>query len=218
MADNIATRVILEELTRQGVHLDLLILQHADMRGQWRRVKRKLASGGLAATIARIKDAVLLSRQTAASAIPEAQYKPGTILRTTNLNSDECVRMIGKRKIDLLLSCTDTFLRSKLFSAPRIATLNAHPGWVPGYRGLGALIRQLDEGYKPAVSVHAIDHGVDTGPLLLRREFEFSALADSKTRDVAVHKIQAQCFAEVLNRFKRKVRPGVLTRSSSRAT
>ena len=50
----------------------------------------------------------------------------------------------------VLITATDAILKRSIFSAARIATLNGHPGWLPGYRGLGATWYQMERGLPPA--------------------------------------------------------------------
>lgn len=203
MADNMATHIVLAELDKQGIKIGLLILQQPDFRGQWRRLKRKIAAGGPLAASKRIVQSLFLRRQIADPGAGTVDFRKYDVLYTADSNSEQCVSEIRRKKIDLLLACTDTMLKRRLFSAPRIATLNAHPGWVPGYRGLGAMVHQFGNGFGPAITVHVIDEGVDTGPVLLRKEFDIEKLVAADSEDTILHSWQALCFAEVVKRVEK---------------
>jgi phosphoribosylglycinamide formyltransferase-1 len=59
-----------------------------------------------------------------------------------------------------------------LQSFPR-AVINVHPSLLPAFPGLAAIEQALDYGVKVfGVTVHFVDAGVDTGPVILQRAVE----------------------------------------------
>ncbi|MBP8128395.1 MAG: hypothetical protein KA184_02360 [Candidatus Hydrogenedentes bacterium] len=50
--------------------------------------------------------------------------------------------------------------------------LNIHSAWLPHIRGLNAAEWSLYHGMQPAATVHVMDRGIDTGPILARRLIE----------------------------------------------
>jgi phosphoribosylglycinamide formyltransferase-1 len=51
--------------------------------------------------------------------------------------------------------------------------INVHPALLPAFPGLGAVQQALDYGVKVfGVTVHFVDHGVDSGPVILQRAVE----------------------------------------------
>ena len=51
--------------------------------------------------------------------------------------------------------------------------VNVHPALLPAFPGLGAIEQALDHGVKVAgVTVHFVDEGVDSGPIVLQESFE----------------------------------------------
>lgn len=52
--------------------------------------------------------------------------------------------------------------------------LNIHSAWLPHIRGLNAAEWSLYYGMQPAATVHVMDRGIDTGPILARRLVEMS--------------------------------------------
>jgi phosphoribosylglycinamide formyltransferase-1 len=51
--------------------------------------------------------------------------------------------------------------------------INVHPALLPAFPGLGAIEQALDYGVKVfGVTVHFVDEGVDTGPVILQRAVE----------------------------------------------
>jgi phosphoribosylglycinamide formyltransferase-1 len=59
--------------------------------------------------------------------------------------------------------------------------INVHPALLPAFPGLRAVQQALDYGVKVfGVTVHFVDGGVDTGPVILQRAIE---LPDARTED-----------------------------------
>lgn len=174
MPDNEATQRLVASLTREsGLRIDFVVYWQPSSRYQWRRFVRKLRRDGPAAALGRIVFAVrarLGSRaeRTGESVAHRVHYVPSH-------NSPECERVLRDEGVDVLVLSTDAIIRSRILAIPRVATLNAHPGWIPRHRGVGSNLRHLERGEWPAVSVHAVDEGVDTGPLIVRERVEVDA-------------------------------------------
>jgi methionyl-tRNA formyltransferase len=199
MADNLSTRVILAEFARLECRPDVVFLQYPGPRGQWRRAVRKLRSSGPRATLQRILVAAR-SRFSASRADTIAWLC--TVYRVADPNSEETRRLIRREDLDLLLIVTDTLLGRGTFSIPRLGTLNAHPGWLPGYRGLGSIARMLRDGIAPAVSVHLVDEGVDTGPIVLREHGDSAMALEGTEGEIACYREQARLFARAVELFE----------------
>ena len=58
--------------------------------------------------------------------------------------------------------------------AVKLGVLNAHSGPLPFFRGMNSLEWTLLHGVCPEVTVHMIDTGIDTGPILYRIPIEIS--------------------------------------------
>jgi phosphoribosylglycinamide formyltransferase-1 len=57
--------------------------------------------------------------------------------------------------------------------------INVHPALLPAFPGLGAIEQALDYGAKvTGVTVHFVDEGVDTGPVILQRALEIGDTTD----------------------------------------
>ena len=175
MPDNLNTARLLEKFDRApDVSIDFVIYWRPNLRQQWKRMLRKLKTSGVRATVQRIVHALGRSRTSRADRAGECPLrKPTREYYVADHNSRECREIVKQEKADLLLLSTDAIIRSPILKAPRLGVLNAHPGWIPQFRGLACLCPQLEAGFKPSTSLHLADEGVDTGPLILRREFEF---------------------------------------------
>jgi len=91
---------------------------------------------------------------------------------TKNFNSPETVNLIRKLQPDLIISIAPQILKSEVIRIPRLGIINLHPALLPEYRGLGPYFWPLYNNEKKAgATVHFIDEGIDTGPILNKTEF-----------------------------------------------
>jgi folate-dependent phosphoribosylglycinamide formyltransferase PurN len=201
MADNAATREFIAFLGEAGVALDVVFLSSPGWRADLRRALRKLKNAGLSATAGRALYALrrrLEGRRREAGA---SVAVPGHVRvhRVGSYNDERTREILRSENLDLALCATDEILKRATFRIPRIGALNAHPGWLPQYRGLGSEIRMLRDGLMPAVSVHFVDEGIDTGPVLLRRVLDRFDPAEIES---GMRRAQARAFAEVIRNIE----------------
>lgn len=203
MADHRSARVIVAELARLGRPVDVVFLQDAGVHVRSRRVVHKLTAAGVAATLARA--ALALKRRlglAAASISADPIPCSATVHHVGEVNAEVTRRLIRGVQLDLLLVATDSMLGRGTFSIPRLGTLNAHPGWLPRYRGPGAAMCMLRDGMAPAISVHIVDEGVDTGPVLVREPVRPGIALDGTATDLARYREQARMFAKAIALFE----------------
>jgi len=77
---------------------------------------------------------------------------------------------------DLIVFTGGGLIRENILGIPHLGVLNCHSGWLPKYRGMDVIEwAVLEAGQrKPelGISLHFMDRGVDTGPILLRQKVE----------------------------------------------
>ena len=77
--------------------------------------------------------------------------------------------------------------------------VNVHPALLPAFPGLDAIGQALAAGANvTGVSVHFVDEGVDTGPVILQREVEVPADRDRGALELAIHTIEHQLYPEAI--------------------
>lgn len=117
------------------------------------------------------------SRYRFAVAICRDQNAPGSIARLKDWSPD------------VILFAGGNILRKPLLDVPRIGVLNAHLGLLPEGRGMSSPEWSLLNNVPVGITIHLIDEGIDTGPILRRYEFPEAAacgsLGDLRNRLIA---------------------------------
>lgn len=69
--------------------------------------------------------------------------------------------------------------------------VNVHPSLLPAFPGVAAIRQALDYGVKvTGVTVHFVDEGVDSGPVILQEPLEVSYCRDMAELEEALHRIE----------------------------
>jgi phosphoribosylglycinamide formyltransferase-1 len=77
--------------------------------------------------------------------------------------------------------------------------VNVHPALLPAFPGLDAIGQALDAGADvTGVTVHFVDEGVDTGPVLLQREVAVPAGGDRAALEEAIHAVEHELYSEAI--------------------
>lgn len=84
----------------------------------------------------------------------------------SSLNSAEAAELVRSARADGVLYAGGGILRRTFLEAAQGRVLNAHSGPLPRVRGMNACEWSLLLGDEPAVTIHAIDEGIDTGGVL----------------------------------------------------
>jgi methionyl-tRNA formyltransferase len=91
-------------------------------------------------------------------------------LHYPDLHAPECLAHLHSLQPDLGLVFACYLLRRTLFAIPRLGTLNLHLGRPPEFRGSSPGFYELLAGVpEVGVTVHRVDDGLDSGPILLQR-------------------------------------------------
>jgi phosphoribosylglycinamide formyltransferase 1 len=69
--------------------------------------------------------------------------------------------------------------------------VNVHPALLPAFPGLGSIEQAVDHGVKVAgVTVHFVDEGVDSGPIVLQESFELPYHRDIAAIEERFHEVE----------------------------
>jgi phosphoribosylglycinamide formyltransferase 1 len=117
------------------------------------------------------------------------------------------------RDADLLVLAGYMQLLSEEFVGRfRNRIVNVHPALLPAFPGLDAIGQALDAGVETTgVTVHFVDEGVDTGPVILQREVPVPAGGDRGRLEESVHAVEHELLPEAIRMIAQgRVRIGVL--------
>jgi phosphoribosylglycinamide formyltransferase 1 len=116
---------------------------------------------------------------------------------------------LGEREVELVVLAGYMRLLSEAFlSRFPDRVINVHPALLPAFRGLDAIQQALDYGVKVfGVTVHFVDEGVDSGPVILQRAIELPDAADAD----AVHDLLRPLEHELLPEAIRLIARGAVS-------
>jgi phosphoribosylglycinamide formyltransferase 1 len=82
--------------------------------------------------------------------------------------------------------------------------INVHPSLLPAFPGIGAIQQAIDSGVRVSgVTVHFVDEGVDTGPIMLQQAFELPYPADIEAIEEAIHAIEHELLPRAIGLLAR---------------
>ena len=87
-----------------------------------------------------------------------------------NHNSPSCREKLRAYGPDLVVLGGTGILRPRVLAIPPSGTINAHPGLLPRLRGSSSVGWALYKDLPVGSTVHYVDAGIDTGPILLQRQ------------------------------------------------
>ena len=77
--------------------------------------------------------------------------------------------------------------------------VNVHPSLLPAFRGIRAIEQALDYGVRVmGVTVHFVDEGVDSGPIILQQAFELPYSAELEAIEESVHAIEHELLPRAI--------------------
>jgi phosphoribosylglycinamide formyltransferase-1 len=77
--------------------------------------------------------------------------------------------------------------------------VNVHPALLPSFPGLDAIGQALDHGVKvTGVTVHFVDEGVDSGPIILQRAVEVPSGRDRDQLEAEIHRTEHELLPEAI--------------------
>jgi hypothetical protein len=87
-------------------------------------------------------------------------------LTTSSINAPAMIAFLRLHRPDIILLGQSGVVRQGVLAAPRLGTLNAHPGILPAMRGVDVVKWSLYLGRPVASTLHWVDEGIDTGDII----------------------------------------------------
>jgi phosphoribosylglycinamide formyltransferase 1 len=107
---------------------------------------------------------------------------------------------IEERGVDLVVLAGYMQLLSPEFVGRfRNRVINVHPALLPSFPGIDALQQAIDHGSKiTGVTVHFVDEGVDSGPIILQRPVPIPPSRDWDEAEKAIHATEHALLPETI--------------------
>jgi phosphoribosylglycinamide formyltransferase 1 len=107
---------------------------------------------------------------------------------------------LEQRRVDLIVLAGYMELLSPEFVRRfRNRIVNVHPALLPSFPGLDAVGQALREGVKvTGVTVHFVDEGVDSGPIILQRAIEVPYTRDRSQLEEEIHRVEHELLPKAI--------------------
>jgi len=181
-----------------------VVVEHPAAEPASARLRRRLRNEGVGWIAPR-----LIPAKNGAAA-PAAQLAPPTnvltycrsrgiaVLETGPLESADAVAAIKALGPYLGIHAGAGLLRRSLLDVFRFGVLNAHMGLLPAYRGMNVAEWAALEGAPVGCTVHLIDTGIDTGPILATRQVDIAGCGSIAALREAVDRAQLALLGEIV--------------------
>jgi folate-dependent phosphoribosylglycinamide formyltransferase PurN len=183
-----ALRAGFAELGVDPAHL-IVVSPRERLVAEWRRRRLGMIPRTLAPRLRTLTSARLARTPGSAAAGADAAQGP-SVVHLKRLNSPELLEAIRSRGIRYLVNGGAGIFREPLVSVPDLVIVNAHAGALPAFRNMNVVEWALYTGAPVVGTVHRIDAGIDTGPILLERRLDLSgAHSVLEAREIAFEQV-----------------------------
>ena len=127
-------------------------------------------------------------------------------LSHSDVNSESFIDRVAQFNCDLFVSMSFNQIFGKIIrSLPNFGVINCHAGKLPFYRGRNVLNWALINDEKEfGITVHFVDHGIDTGDIILQRVFP---IVDEDNYETLLNRSYVGC-SEILFEAIKKIQSG----------
>jgi folate-dependent phosphoribosylglycinamide formyltransferase PurN len=155
------------------------------LRDSLRYARAKLAPGK-GGTLGRVRNPYLAKYVRHSLGIFTSMLEVGAahgfpVVTCGNQNSEQAIEQLKRWAPDVAVFTGGNILRNRVLLVPRLGVLNSHLGLLPEIRGMSTVEWSLLCGVPLGITIHFMDSGIDTGPVLLRREFRDFRDCQSRT-------------------------------------
>jgi hypothetical protein len=181
-----------------------VVVEHPAAEPAAARLRRRLRNEGLSWIATRLSAANDSAPEPAAQDGPMVDVptycrsRGIAFLETGPLDSANAVALIKALGPDLGIHAGAGLLRRPLIDAFRYGVLNAHMGLLPAYRGMNVAEWAALEGAPLGCTVHLIDSGIDTGPILAVQEVNIAGCGSIAALRAAVDRAQLALLGDVV--------------------
>lgn len=129
-------------------------------------------------------------------------FEPGNY-QTKEEYESQLVQILKQHQIQwIFLAGYMRLVGSTLLNAYEGKIINIHPSLLPDFPGIDAIGQALREGVSvTGVTVHYIDEGIDTGPIIAQRSLKISKRESLKDLTKRIQAIEHQLYPEVIKQL-----------------
>jgi len=178
--------------THPGIEVAAVVLSENRVLDRSQRIRRRLTKIRRIGVLGALTGLYLRrwNDESRSEDLFEVAGRLGVPVHTTPACNCERTRELFRRaEADLGLALGTVVLRPRLFDIPKHGMVNVHGSILPRFRGGTSVLWEIYEGHpETGFSIHQIDRGIDTGPILAVETFpiEFGAtLRETYRRNVA---------------------------------
>ncbi|OBZ07530.1 phosphoribosylglycinamide formyltransferase [Bacillus sp. FJAT-27264] len=161
----------------------------------------KLGSGSIELLVSDKPESGAAQRAVEAG-IPTLLLKPKDFA-SRELYEAEIVAELQRRDIGLIVLAGYMRLITPVLLTPYAERIiNIHPSLLPAFAGIDAIGQALDYGVKlTGVTVHYVDGGMDTGPVIAQRTVAVEDNDTAETLAERIHQVEHGLYADVVAAF-----------------
>ena len=167
---------ILKSIIERGLRIQSIIIEVQGTEKVPKRICNSIKSRGLIETLKIILAEFIMN--IGISSIQRREWHKikfynkfsDKIYTVKNFNSLECENLLKMLSPDIIVLGGSRILKKNIINIPRIGIINAHPGYLPKYRGVDVIPWAIYNGDNVGVTVHLIDENIDSG-LIIDRQF-----------------------------------------------
>jgi phosphoribosylglycinamide formyltransferase-1 len=152
--------------------------------------------------VASDKPGAMALQRAEAAGIPTATFA-GSVHPTRAARDAAMGDWLSEHGVDLVVLAGYMQLLGPEFVARfRGRILNVHPALLPSFPGLDAVGQTLDHGARvTGVTVHLVDDGVDSGPIVLQQAIDVPADRDRAELEERIHDVEHELLPEAIRMF-----------------
>ena len=113
-----------------------------------------------------------------------------------NHNDEKTENLLQQYNPDYVVLGNARILKSNIIQIPKKGILNAHPAILPKYQGLDCVGWSILNSDSVGATVHFIDEGIDSGPIILQETVDYSNCRTLIEVRIMVMKICAKLLAK----------------------
>lgn len=127
---------------------------------------------------------------------------PATTYETREAYEEAVLKVLQEVEVEwLILAGYMRLVGPTLLEAYPSTIVNIHPSLLPSFPGKDAVEQAVEHGVKvTGVTVHLVDEGMDTGPILAQQAVEVVDGDVEKTAE-AIHRVEHYLYTDTLNRL-----------------